>query len=84
MRREFQRVSRDMSCCSHAPVGVIRLGDAIDGARRRGYGHFGLRRIRSHFSMHHDGVRLLFDDLESEPLIETQQRFAGYEAQADR
>ena len=57
---------------------------AIDGAQRRGYGRFGLRRIRSHFSMQHDGVRLLFDDLESEPLIETQQRFAGYEAQADR
>ena len=53
-------------------------------AHGAGYGHFGLRRIRSHFSMHHDGVRLLFDDLESEPLIETQQRFAGYEAQADR
>ena len=63
---------------------LSRLGDAIDGARRRGYGRFGLRRIRSYFSMHHDGVRLLFDDLESEPLIETQQRFAGYEAQADR
>ena len=65
--------------------GIILLGDApLTAHSASGYSRFGLRRIRSHFSMHHDGVRLLFDDLEPELLIETQQRFAGYEAQADR
>jgi hypothetical protein len=65
--------------------GVIRLGDApltAHGAVAAAASVCDV--IRSDFSMHHDGVRLLFDDLESEPLIETQQRFAGYEAQADR
>jgi len=74
-----------MSCCSHAPVGVFGLA----GAPLTAHGAVATAAsvcdvIRSDFSMHDDGVRLLFDDLEPEPLIETQQRFAGYEAQADR